>query len=57
MKDIGLPKFGILDKFFDLSDIVKLHAKQDSIWIEELTKRTDAEPRQVQRFEKPLIGA
>jgi hypothetical protein len=57
MKDIGLPEFGTPDKFIDLSDIVKLHAKQDSIWTEELAKMTDARPGQVQRFAEPPIRA
>jgi hypothetical protein len=48
MKDIGLPEFGTPDKFIDLSDIVKLHAKQDSIWTKEITKMTNAKPRKVQ---------
>jgi hypothetical protein len=41
MKDIGLPKIGTPDKFFDLRDIVKNHAEQDSSWTEEITKVTD----------------
>jgi hypothetical protein len=47
MKDIGLPEFGTPDNFVDLSDIVESHAKQDSLWTEELTKMTDARPGQV----------
>ena len=38
MRDIDLPKFGTLDDFFDLHDIVKLHVEQDSSWILEITK-------------------
>jgi hypothetical protein len=47
MKDIELPKFGTPDNFIDLSDIVKLHAKQDSLWTKELAKMIDARPRKV----------
>jgi hypothetical protein len=57
MKDIGLPEFGTPDKFIDLSDVVKLHAKQDSLWTEELAKMTDARPGQVQQFTEPPIRA
>jgi hypothetical protein len=38
MKDIGLPEFDTLDNFVDLSNIVESHAKQDSLWTEELAK-------------------
>jgi hypothetical protein len=41
MKDIGLPEFGDPDNFIDLCDIVESHAKQDSLWAEELAKVTD----------------
>jgi hypothetical protein len=47
MKDIGLPKFDTLVKFIGLSDVVKLHAEQDSLWIEELKNITDVKPGQV----------
>jgi len=50
MKDIELPEFGTLDQFVDLSDIIKFHAGQDSLWTEELAKMIDVKPGQVQRF-------
>ena len=57
MKDIGLPEFGTPDKFVDLSDIVKLHAKQDLIWTKELAKMTDTRLGKVHRFAEPPIRA
>jgi hypothetical protein len=57
MKDIRLPEFGTPDNFVDLSDVVESHAKQDSLWTEELTKMTDARPGQVQRFAEHPIRA
>jgi hypothetical protein len=55
MKDIGLPKFGTPDDVFDLRDIVKSNAKQDSSWAEEITKVTDTATGQVQQFmEHPI---
>ena len=57
MKDIGLPEFDTLVKFIDLSDVVKLHAEQDSLWIEELKNITDVKPRQVQQFVEYPIRA
>jgi hypothetical protein len=48
MKDIGFPEFGTPDKFIDLSDMVKFHADQDSIWTEHLSKITDARPGKLQ---------
>jgi hypothetical protein len=47
MKDIGLPKFGTPDEFFDLCDIVKTHVEQDSSWVEEIEKVIDMVPGQV----------
>jgi hypothetical protein len=47
MKDIELPEFSNPNNFVDLSDVVKSHAKQDSLWTEELTKMTDPRPGQV----------
>jgi hypothetical protein len=47
MKDVGLPKFGTPDNFIELSDVVKLHVEQDSLWTEEFSKITDAQPWQV----------
>jgi thioesterase domain-containing protein len=38
MKDIGLLKFDSPEEFFDLHDIVKQHAEQDSTWTIEITK-------------------
>jgi hypothetical protein len=57
MKDIGLPEFDTLVKFIDLSDVVKLHAKQDSLWIEELENITDVKPGQVRQFTEYPIRA
>jgi hypothetical protein len=55
MKDIRLPGFGTPDNFVNLSDVVESHAKQDSLWTEELAKMTDMRLRQVQRFvEHPI---
>jgi hypothetical protein len=57
MKDIELPEFNTPDKFFDLSDVVKLYAKQDSLWTEQLAKMTDVRLGEVKRFAEPLIRA
>jgi len=57
MKDIGLPKFGSLDNFVDLSNVVKSHTKKDSLWDEELAKMTDTVPGKVRRFMEHLIRA
>jgi hypothetical protein len=57
MKDIGLPEFDTLVKFIDLSDVVKLHAEQDSLWIKELENITDVKPGQVRQFIEYLIRA
>ena len=57
MKDIGLLEFDTPEKFVDLSDIVKFHAKQDSLWTKELANMTDERPGQVQQFAKPPIRA
>jgi hypothetical protein len=55
MKDIRLPNFGDPDNFIDLYNIVRSHAKKDSLWAEELAKVTDMSPGQVQRFmEHPM---
>jgi hypothetical protein len=44
MKDIKLPEFDNPKNFFDLSEVVKTHAKQDSLWTKELTNMTDTRP-------------
>jgi hypothetical protein len=55
MKDIRLPKLSDHDNFIDLCDIVKSHAKNDSLWVEELAKVTDTLPGQVKIFmEHPM---
>jgi hypothetical protein len=55
MKDIGLPEFGDPENFIDLCDIVESHAKNDSLWAEELVKVTNTSPGQVQIFmEHPM---
>ena len=45
MKEEELPDFGTPDNVVDLSDVVKSHAKQYSLWTEDLTKMTNANPR------------
>jgi hypothetical protein len=57
MKDAKFPKFGTPNNFIDLSDVVKLHAKQDALWTEESAKIADARLRKVQQFSKHLIRA
>jgi hypothetical protein len=57
MKDVELPEFDTPDKFVDLSNVVKLHAKQDSLWTEELIKMIDVRPWKVKQFTKPPIRA
>jgi hypothetical protein len=55
MKDIELPEFGTPNNFIDLSDVFESHAKQDSLWTEELTKMIDVRPRKVKLFtEHPI---
>jgi hypothetical protein len=55
MKDVRLPEFGTPDNFIDLSDMVKLHVEQDSLWTEESAKIADARSGQVQQFtEHPI---
>jgi hypothetical protein len=44
MKDIGLPEFSAPNEFVDLRDIVKSHAKQDSLWSGKIAKVTDMAP-------------
>ena len=57
MKDIGLPKFGMSDDFFDLCDIFKSHIEQESLWVEEIEKVTDTAQGQVRQFMEHLIKA
>jgi hypothetical protein len=57
MKDFELPKFGTPNKFIDLSEVVKLYVEQDSLWIEEFAKITDARLGQVQQFAEHMIRA
>ena len=57
MKDVGLPDFGTPDNFIDLSDVVKLHAKQDVIWSEDSANIADARPGKVQQFAEHPIRA
>jgi hypothetical protein len=57
MKDSGLPEFGTPDEFINLSDVFQTHAEQDSLWVEECTKITDARPGQVQQFMEHPIRA
>ena len=55
MRDISLPEFDTSNDFFDLRDIVKSHAEQDSSWAAEIAKVADMAPRQVQQFtEHPI---
>jgi hypothetical protein len=55
MKDIELPDFGTPNDFVDLHDIVKSYVKQDSSWVEEITKVTDMMLGQVRQFMEHLI--
>jgi hypothetical protein len=57
MKDFELPKFGTPNNFIDLSEVVKLYVEQDSLWIEEFAKITDARLGQVQQFAEHPIRA
>jgi hypothetical protein len=41
MRDIGLPKFGIVDDFIDFRGIVKSHVEKDSSWAVEIEKVAD----------------
>jgi hypothetical protein len=38
IRDIGFPEFGSPEDFFDLHDIVKQHAEQESSWTAEIEK-------------------
>jgi hypothetical protein len=57
MRDIGLPKFGAPEDFFNLNDIVKLHAEQDSSWTTEIEKVPNMAPGQVHQFMEDPIKA
>jgi hypothetical protein len=48
MRDIGFPEFGAPKDFVDLHEIIKLHAEQDSSWIEKIEKVENMVPGQVQ---------
>jgi hypothetical protein len=55
MKEAELPEFGTLDNFIDLSNVVKLHAKQDALWTKELAKIVDVKPGKLRQFIEHLI--
>jgi len=57
MKDAMFLKFNTPNNFIDLSDVVKMHAEQDSLWIEESTKIAYVRLRQVQKFVEHPIRA
>ena len=57
MRDIDLLEFGKPEEFFDLRNIVKLHAKQDLSWVSEVAKVVDMVPGQVQQFMEHPIKA
>jgi hypothetical protein len=57
MKDFGLPEFGTPNNFIDLSNVVKMHDKQDSLWTEESVKIADVRSGKVQQFTKHTIKA
>jgi hypothetical protein len=57
MRDIDLPEFDTPDDFVDLHDIVKLHAKQDSLWVAEIVKVANMAPCQLQQFMEHPIKA
>jgi hypothetical protein len=57
MKGIDLPKFGSLEDFVDLHDIVKKHAEQDSTSTTEIAKVASMVPGQVENFMEHLIKA
>ena len=57
MKGIGLPELGSLKNFFDLHDIVKRHAEQDSTWTAEITQVESMVPGQIQKFMEHPIKA
>jgi hypothetical protein len=48
MKDVGIPEFGTLNEFTNLSNVFKTHSIQDSLWAEECTKISNAKLGQVQ---------
>jgi hypothetical protein len=50
-------ELGTLDEFFNLHDIVKSHAEQDSSYVEEITKVSDMVPGQVRQFMEHSIKA
>jgi hypothetical protein len=57
MRDISLPEFDTSNDFFDLRDIVKSHAEQDSSWAEEIEKVVDMVPGKVKHFmEHPICN-
>jgi hypothetical protein len=57
MKDADLPEFDTHDEFINLSDVLKMHTKQDSLWAKECTKITDARLGKVKKFTEHPIGA
>jgi hypothetical protein len=57
MRDISLPEFGSPEDFFDLHDIVKQHAEQDSSWTAKIEKVDNMAPVQVQHFMEHPIKA
>jgi hypothetical protein len=55
MKDSKFPDFGTPDNSINLSDVVKMHAEQYSLWTKESAKIANARPGQVQQLtEHPI---
>ena len=57
MKDVGLPEFGTPDNFINLSNVVKMHAKQHVLWTKEFAKISYLRIGQVQQLVQPSIRA
>jgi hypothetical protein len=57
MTDIKLPKFENPSEFIDRRNLLKMYAEQNSLWVEECTKVTDAKLGQVRQFTKHPIRA
>jgi hypothetical protein len=57
MKDIGLLEFGSLEFFVDLHDIVKRHAKHDSMWEGKIMQVVIMTLGHVQNFMEHMIKA
>jgi hypothetical protein len=57
MKDIKLPKFDNPSEFINIRNMLKMYAKQDSLWVEECTNVADVRLGHVPQFTKHPIRA